>query len=78
MKKIVIVTEQTIVSTYTGKKVLLSEDRDGNRYYSSKDYQKITCLPPFDEPYKEGYGTSIEEAYCHMNRSFNIPNRLTS
>lgn len=82
MKKIKIVINEVIEYWKTGEKMNICIDRDGNRYYKKINSEKWAVTPSMDEisknGYKEGYGLCIEEAYCHMNQSFNIPDRLTN
>ena len=76
MDTIKIISEKIMIDWNTGKKEIRREDRDGNRYYKLLDGEIWTAIPSEDKPYKEGHGLCIEEAYCDMNRSFDIPNRL--
>lgn len=80
MKKIIRVTSEILTLTMKPYKEMQIEritDKEGNIYIRSINDEKWVVRPPIDQPYKTGHGLSIEEAYCHMKRSFDIPAKLT-
>lgn len=81
MDKIIIMSSCIVEDWKTGSKSIKKLDKDDNRYYKKINGDKWVCIPSLnmieENGYKEGYGLSIEEAYCDMEKSFNIPLRLT-
>jgi len=81
MNKIIIVSSCIVEDWKNDANCIKKIDKDGNRYYKKVNGGKWVCIPSLNEieenGYKEGYGLSIEEAYCDMKKSFNIPLQLT-
>ena len=74
MGKIKIIREK-IKLNKSNKQLLIRIDKDGNRYYRETN---DTIVRVFSKKSNlSGIGLSIDDAYCNMVKSFDIPKRLT-